>query len=231
MYFCENCGNQHNGSYGSGRFCCSKCARSFSTKNKRLEINVKVSSKLKNRYKNTSPRYCPVCGKLLPLGTRISRKTCSQNCSKIYKSQLSKAFYSKNKDILIKNGFKGGYRKGSSKGKSGYYKGIWCDSSYELVYLIYNLDHGNDIIRNTDKFPYVYNCKKHFYYPDFRVNNKLVEIKNFWTELVQVKLDCVPEDISILYFDDIEYMMDYVDEKYGTYHKGKSNNYETLYDS
>jgi hypothetical protein len=29
----------------------------------------------------------------------------------------------------------GGYRKGAGIGKSGRYKGIWCDSSYELVLL------------------------------------------------------------------------------------------------
>ena len=44
---CENCNNDHDGSYGSGRFCCAKCARGFSTKLKRKEINVKVSEKLK----------------------------------------------------------------------------------------------------------------------------------------------------------------------------------------
>lgn len=27
---CENCGKEHDGSYGSGRFCCETCARSFS---------------------------------------------------------------------------------------------------------------------------------------------------------------------------------------------------------
>jgi hypothetical protein len=46
---CENCSKNHNGSYGSGRFCSIKCARSFSTKNKRHEINKKVSEKLKGR--------------------------------------------------------------------------------------------------------------------------------------------------------------------------------------
>ncbi len=44
---CENCKNKHDGNYGSGRFCSSKCARSFSTKNKRKEINKKVSESLK----------------------------------------------------------------------------------------------------------------------------------------------------------------------------------------
>jgi rubredoxin len=43
---CENCEKDHDGSYGSGRFCSSKCARGFSTKAKRKEINDKVSLKL-----------------------------------------------------------------------------------------------------------------------------------------------------------------------------------------
>ena len=30
---CENCGKEHDGSYGSGRFCSEKCARSFPSKN------------------------------------------------------------------------------------------------------------------------------------------------------------------------------------------------------
>jgi HNH endonuclease len=47
---CELCGDTHNGTYGSGRFCSSKCARSFSTKSKRNEINHKVSRTLKNRF-------------------------------------------------------------------------------------------------------------------------------------------------------------------------------------
>lgn len=44
MKKCENCKNEHDGSYGSGRFCTSKCARGFSTKAKRKEINEKVSN-------------------------------------------------------------------------------------------------------------------------------------------------------------------------------------------
>ena len=46
MLKCENCNISHDGSYGSGRFCSSKCARGFSTKNKRTEINKKVSKSL-----------------------------------------------------------------------------------------------------------------------------------------------------------------------------------------
>lgn len=46
---CENCEGIHEGNYGTGRFCSSKCARGFSTKKKRVEINTKVSEKLKGR--------------------------------------------------------------------------------------------------------------------------------------------------------------------------------------
>jgi hypothetical protein len=46
---CENCKKSHDGSYGSGRFCNSKCARGFSTKGRRKEISNKVSKTLKGR--------------------------------------------------------------------------------------------------------------------------------------------------------------------------------------
>jgi hypothetical protein len=46
MKECENCGTQHEGIYGSGRFCSIKCSKGFSTKSKRKEINKKVSKKM-----------------------------------------------------------------------------------------------------------------------------------------------------------------------------------------
>ena len=45
----------------------------------------------------------------------------------------------------------GGYRQGSGRGKKGWYKGFFCDSSWELAYVIYCLDHNIDIKRNTNK--------------------------------------------------------------------------------
>lgn len=49
MKVCENCGKEHDGTYGSGRFCNCKCSRGFATKNKRAEINAKVSKSLLGR--------------------------------------------------------------------------------------------------------------------------------------------------------------------------------------
>lgn len=58
---CENCGVTHDGSYASGRFCSCKCARSFSTKSSRKEINEKVSRTLCARYGITK-KHCKECG-------------------------------------------------------------------------------------------------------------------------------------------------------------------------
>lgn len=49
MIKCENCSNENEGKYASGRFCSSSCAKSFSTKNKRSLINSKLSKKLKGK--------------------------------------------------------------------------------------------------------------------------------------------------------------------------------------
>lgn len=46
---CEYCGKEHDGSYGKGRFCSAYCARGFSTKAKRKQINKKVSSTLRKK--------------------------------------------------------------------------------------------------------------------------------------------------------------------------------------
>ncbi len=44
---CEYCSTEHTGEFGSGRFCNKKCASAFSTKEKRLEINKRLSQKAK----------------------------------------------------------------------------------------------------------------------------------------------------------------------------------------
>lgn len=52
MKLCENCNSEHDGSYGSGRFCTGTCARGFSTKAKREDINKRVSETLSAKLNN-----------------------------------------------------------------------------------------------------------------------------------------------------------------------------------
>ena len=83
---CENCEEEHKGEYGSGRFCGSKCARGFSTKAKRQEINEKVSKSLTGREcwtglkgtrkKEKVYKTCPGCGELFSSPS----KHCSTKC-------------------------------------------------------------------------------------------------------------------------------------------------------
>ena len=109
----------------------------------------------------------------------------------------------------------GGFREGSSNCKKGWYKGYRCDSSYELAYLIFNIEHNNKIERNKDGFEYVFNDKKHLFYPDFIVNGEYVEIKNYRSELTDCKLKYFPTKIEIYYKDTMKPYLEYVIDKYG----------------
>jgi hypothetical protein len=109
----------------------------------------------------------------------------------------------------------GGYRLGSGHGKKGWYKGIWCDSSWELAYVIYCLDHNINIQRCEEKFEYIFEDKKHHYHPDFIVDNKYVEIKGWVNVLTQSKINQFPYELIVLYKNDMKEIFDYVINKYG----------------
>lgn len=68
------------------------------------------------------------------------------------------------------------------------------------------------------------------YYPDFLVSGKLVEIKGYDSEQVQAKVRAVPQPVKLLFYEDLQPYMNYVDSKYGTYHTKKHNNYVSLYE-
>ena len=94
---CENCKIEHSGSYGSGRFCSSKCARGFSTKTKRNEINEKVKNKLKGKIKKH--KYCKSCGEEV-----YNRKKICDDCRPyFYYKKLFKKFNILDKNVKIAN--------------------------------------------------------------------------------------------------------------------------------
>jgi hypothetical protein len=109
----------------------------------------------------------------------------------------------------------GGFREGSSRGKSGRYKGYWCDSSWELAWVIYNIDHKIKFKRNTIGFEYEYENKKSLFYPDFIIDGDYIEIKNYNSKRLDAKLKFFPHKIEVLYKKDLKYIFDYVIEKYG----------------
>ena len=226
MHTCKNCGKEFTEKYSkwcNGNFCCKECARSYSSKGKRQEINERTKYSLIAHYENLynkHPKECSVCGNVIPYSKR-KQKTCSMKCAHIMGTQTKR-----------KNGSNlgGGYRlKGHRKSKKGYYKGIYCDSTYELAYLIYCLDHNIDIKRCNESFEYEYEGKKHRYHPDFVVNGEIIEIKGYHTDLVDIKLKSVDKPIKILYYEDMKDVFDYVCKTYNKKYYHGHNNLDELY--
>ena len=108
----------------------------------------------------------------------------------------------------------GGYVKGSGCGKKGWYKGIFCDSSWELAFVIYCFDHNISIKRNTQKRQYTWNNKQKNYIPDFIVEGELIEIKGWCTPEWKAKQTANP-DIKVMYENDLAEAFKYVQSKYG----------------
>lgn len=234
---CEKCGKEHDGSFGSGRFCSRSCANS---RVRPEEIKLKISNSVKQTFLNNptireqiTDSYkktikirrlkqgivnrekefiCSYCGK--PFKQIIDKKSkfCSESCRE--NSRRLKA------SKQINHG----------AGCKGKYKEIQCDSKLELIFLVYCLDHNIKIKRCKDIFEYEFRGKKHLYNPDFIINNKVyIEIKGWDCKVNDIKLQAVRSCnriIHILYAQDLKKCLTYVKSKYQI----KENSFEVLYD-
>lgn len=116
-----------------------------------------------------------------------------------------------------------------NRSKKGYYKGFFCGSSYELVYVIYNIDHNIPFARCDRFYDYRYKGNTSRYFPDFELpDGTIVEIKGYHTELVDIKAASVTDrPIQILYRKDLEEHFNYVCSTYDV----KESEVYKLYDS
>ena len=208
---CEKCNKIYFKKIGSGRFCSRSCANSRSWSNsdkKKKSISAKNSNKVKlaNKPKKYIDKICPICKN----GFRVF--LC--NSKRIY---CSKKCYLNDINLEYRKVAKGGYRQGSGRGKGGWYKGIYCDSSYELAWIIYNIDHNINFERNKKGFKYNYNKKNYMYYPDFYLieTNEYIETKGYKTNKDEAKWKYFPHKIKILYKNDLQEIFNYVKDKYG----------------
>lgn len=120
----------------------------------------------------------------------------------------------------------GGYRKGSGRSKSGYYKSIYCGSTYELCWVIYSFDH-------NIKFSRFDGCLERGgikYFPDFLLDDgkTIIETKGYESSQSVDKKTKIAESfgyiVMVLRKDDLTYAFDYVKQVY------KTNKFYTLYD-
>lgn len=134
------------------------------------------------------------------------RKCCSRACYRIW---IKNSGYMKGKG--------GGFREKSGRGKQGWYKGYFCNSSWELAWVIYNLENNISFIRNKDGFKYIFENKEYKFYPDFYLpnENKYIEIKGYKSSKYDSKVSQFPYKIDTLYKKDMDKYIDYTIKKYG----------------
>ena len=205
-YRCEKCGKVMTEYYGSGRFCSQSCAnaRQHSEKTKRkIQHSVKLnpagwaSKEWKRKHKKVKLIcYCELCGNTL------SSRNISGYCKNCY-----------TKNPKYKSG---GLRKGAGIGKKGWYKGIYCYSTYELVYVIYNIDHNIEFKPCKKVYKYLWEGKIHRYHPDFELpDGTIIEIKGYSNAQTEAKLKAVKDrPVKVLYKKDLKYAFDYVSKNY-----------------
>ena len=154
------------------------------------ERKTRTTAVMENYMSN--PRYC-ICGRAIPY-VRRDRKSCSKECSK----------------IIV-----GGLRKGSGRSKHGWYRGIWCDSLFDLAFVIYHLDHNHQVRRNTVVYRYKdENGIERSYLPDFIVDGCLYEIKGWCDERTMLKAAVVEEMTMIIGKQANSRFIDYAKSKF-----------------
>lgn len=155
-------------------------------------------------------------------------KNC-QYCNKVFKDggiSTHQAFCKSNPNKNTPTENHGGYRKGSGRGKKGWYKNIFCDSSWELAYILYCEKYDISIKRYDGEqlFYTSIDGLTHEYIPDFIINNEqIVEIKGYETEITDIKKFHFP-DIILLTKHEMEDILNQVESWYG-------KNFIVLYDN
>lgn len=223
------CGKESKFFFKSGRGCCEQSPNSCEGK------RSKDSVRKKGTFKGI-PYWS------LPNDSRISLKI-PWNKGKIgvysdeYRNKISQSLIGKSKGTastpeaekerkqkisktMKQNPSSGGLRHGSGRGKKGWYKGFWCDSSWELSWVIYNLDHEVVFERNHVGFEYDYNGQKRKYYPDFIINETYYEIKGRRSfekmdDENRQKISQFKFNLKVLYEKDMKMYLSYVVNKYG----------------
>lgn len=194
---CLRCKKEHEGKYGGGKYCSRSCANS---RIRSTETKKKISEALKGRISaNKGLKIIPRVNKICP--------TCKISFESL---QSSKVLYCSGKC----NPSWGGYREGSGRAKTGYYKGIYCGSTYELVWVIYQLDHN----RPFERFKGVIQNEFLRYYPDFVYENVIYEMKGYEDDILVVAKTKLAESngyiVKVLRKKDLETEFEWVKQKY-----------------
>lgn len=224
------CGTLVNFIFKNGKKCCSETIKKC--KSHRQKLRLRTSTNLLPK-SSSEPKVKNICRVLSIVPYNPSKLLTLQRCSYGCGNKANYYFtngkwccsehrsgcsYFRNiSSIAAKRNGLGGYKKWGGNGKRGYYKGIWCDSSYELAWVIFHLDQGTNFVRCKDKFKYFCDGRYRTYLPDFKVGDFWVEIKGYYTNnwVEKSKQFPCPDKLVVLYEKDIQQILDYARSKYG----------------
>lgn len=173
------------------------------------------------RFLNKNYLFCIHCGHPSPSLRSLSyhEKRCPLNPQRVplnipkWTEDQKRSKSLKLREIALARNF-GGHNFGAGGGKKGVYKGFYCESSWELAFVIYHLDHNIPLKRCELELGYEYEGKIHKYYPDFEVGNEIYEIKGYMDKKAKAKAAKYP-DIIILDENKIKPYVDYARKTYG----------------
>lgn len=197
------------------KFCSHSCSASITNTVRKVEYSEEAKQKLKELAKNMAGRN---------KGSYIKRNNptihtniciiCNSSFSTTYRNKIKKTCTSicKKKWHSLNN-----TRQNKTFGKCGYYNGIYCGSSWELAFLIYNIDLGKDIRRCDLTFDYFMNEQERIYFPDFLMEEKIYEIKGRELDDVAFKTQAVIDagyQIELIRKKEITPIIKFLKEKY-----------------
>jgi hypothetical protein len=207
---CVTCGNVVK---TGTKFCSRQCSNQnrvpTSDHKKKVAESLRVyysTHRQKNKKAYPTPKVvlnCQACpNQFLVTKWKQQQRFCSKACS-----------FKKGSIDRSKNG---GLREGGGWGKQGWYKGYTCDSTWELAYIIWALDHGIEVRRNKIGYPYQWEGKTYRYYPDFLLpaSNELVEIKGYMNPRTAAKLQAVK--VTLIDEQGIKPYLEYAQKKFNT---------------
>lgn len=137
-----------------------------------------------------------IAGKNRPPISEYTRKKLSESMKKVYSINPPKV---------------------AGRSKCGTYKGIYCRSSWELAFVIYNLEHNIRFEANKKCFKYIWNNEEHSYFPDFYYpdTDTYVEVKGYYDTKAQEKTRQFKGNLQILQKPEMQSYLDYCINKYG----------------
>ena len=170
---------------------------------------------------------CEFCNKTwstTKAGYTLHSKSCNKNPMRVSAPSKGSHISEETRQKLKENA--GGYRRNAGRGKRGYYKGFYCMSTWELAWVVYQLEHGKKVEQCIEKFEYIMNDKVHHYTPDFIIDGIYYEIKNWHRPDTDFKVNQFPKDKTLILIEGEENnkYLNYVREKYG------ENFYDILYE-